>query len=279
MPGMEALARLLALMARLRDPDHGCAWDLRQDFASIAPYTVEEAYEVADAIARNDLEALRDELGDLLLQVVFHARLAQEHGAFDFEDVARGIADKLVRRHPHVFGAAHYASDAERAAAWDAIKAAERAGRDADSSALAGVARALPALARAAKLQQRAARVGFDWPAIGPVLAKLREEIAELEAAVQARGADPAADSAHAREELGDVLFCAANVARHLGADPEAVLAAANAKFERRFRAVEHALRESGAPAPPWDLAVLDAAWDTVKAAERAAAGPDPGLR
>lgn len=264
MPSMEALNRLLALMARLRDPDHGCAWDLRQDFASIAPYTVEEAYEVADAIARTDLDALRDELGDLLLQVVFHAQMANEQGAFDFAAVAQGIGDKLVRRHPHVFAGAHYTTDAERSAAWEAIKAAERAGRDADASALAGVARALPALARAGKLQQRAARVGFDWPDLPPVLAKLREELGELERAIES------GDRVHAREELGDLLFVAANVARHLNVGAEAVLAAANDKFERRFRAMEARVTAAGLDPASCDLGTLDAAWDAVKAAERA---------
>jgi nucleoside triphosphate diphosphatase len=260
---MDPMERLLAVMARLRDPQHGCAWDLAQDFASIAPYTLEEAYEVADAVARGDLAALREELGDLLLQVVFHARMAEEGGAFDFAAVAQGIADKLVRRHPHVFGAARYANDAERRAAWEAAKAAERAARDSDPSALAGVARALPALKRAVKLQDRAARVGFDWPDLVPVLAKAREELGELEQAIAS------GDQAHAREELGDVLFVLANVARHLGADAEAVLAAANDKFERRFRAVEARLRAHGHDPAGSDLATFDAAWDAVKAAER----------
>ncbi|SFR80258.1 nucleoside triphosphate pyrophosphohydrolase [Sphingomonas jatrophae] len=243
-----ALDRLLAIMARLRDPETGCEWDRAQDFASIAPYTIEEAYEVADACARGDLADLRDELGDLLLQVVFHARMAQEAGAFAFADVANAIADKMERRHPHIFGDG-------TSAGWEAIKAAERAGRS-DPSALAGVALALPALARAEKLQKRAARVGFDWPDASGPRAKLIEEMEEV---------DTAADAAGRHEEVGDLLFAAVNWARHLGVEPEAALRDASAKFERRFRGME-ALDSDFARKP---LAEQDALWDRVKRTER----------
>ena len=219
------LHRLLAIMRRLRDPEHGCAWDVAQTFATIAPYTIEEAYEVADAIARGDQADLKDELGDLLLQVVFHARIAEEAGAFAFADVAAVIADKMERRHPHIFG------DAEDGGhhLWEQIKADERAAKS-DSSALAGVALGLPALTRAEKLGHRAARVGFDWPDAGGPRAKIDEELAEIDAAMT---------PAEVEEEIGDLLFTVANYARHRGVDPEAALRAANAKFERRFRAME----------------------------------------
>lgn len=222
----DALATLLALMAKLRDPQSGCPWDLSQSFATIAPYTIEEAFEVADAIDRNDMAALRDELGDLLFQVVFHAQMAGEAGAFDFADVARSITEKMVRRHPHVFG-----SGDETRPDWEAVKAAER-GVHADQSALAGVAMALPALMRAEKLQKRAARAGFDWPDESGPLAKVHEEIAE----VQAAGND-----AERAEEIGDLLFAVVNWARHLDIDPEVALRRANAKFETRFRKIETA--------------------------------------
>jgi ATP diphosphatase len=216
-----ALERLGAIMARLRDPVRGCEWDVQQSFATIAPYTIEEAYEVADAIERNDLDALKDELGDLALQVVFHARMAEELGAFDLADVLTAIADKMERRHPHVFG--NSASPG-----WEAVKAAERAGKD-DPSALAGVAAALPALLRAEKLQKRAARTGFDWPDASGARLKILEELDEIAAA------PPEA----LEEEVGDLLFAVVNFARHLKIDPEAALRKANAKFERRFRAME----------------------------------------
>lgn len=249
-------------MARLRDPRHGCAWDLRQDFASIAPYTLEEAYEVADAIARRDFDDLRLELGDLLLQVAFHAQMACEAGLFDFEDVAAGICDKLVRRHPHVFGDAVFETDAERSAAWESAKAAERAERaDKDAGLLAGVAQALPALRRAQKLQQRAARVGFDWPDLAPVLDKLDEELAEVRAALSQDDREAVAD------ELGDLLFVMANLARHLEVDAEDALRRGNAKFERRFAYIEHALQAAGRQAEGCTLAELDALWDAAKAA------------
>ncbi len=220
----DPLARLVAIMARLRDPLHGCGWDRVQDFASIAPHTIEEAYEVADAIARGDMAALADELGDLALQIVFHSRIAEELGAFDLDAVLAGIADKLERRHPHIFG------DAEVSPGWEKIKADERA-NDADTSALAGVALALPALERAAKLQKRAARTGFDWPTIEGPKAKIFEELDEIAAA------PPAA----VEEEVGDLLFAVVNFARHLKIDPEEALRKANRKFERRFRAIEQA--------------------------------------
>lgn len=257
---MENTRRLLELMARLRDPQRGCPWDLRQDFASVAPYTLEEAYEVADAIARRDYHDLRLELGDLLLQVVFHAQMAQEAGLFDFEDVAAGICDKLIHRHPHVFGQAQFASDAERAAAWEAAKAAERGGRDGGGRALAGVALALPALQRAQKLQKRAARVGFDWPDLTPVLDKLEEELAELREALGSGGREAAAD------ELGDLLFVMANLARHLELDAEEALRRGNAKFERRFAYIEDRLQAIGRRAEDCTLAELDRLWDEAKA-------------
>jgi ATP diphosphatase len=216
-----ALQRLAAIMVRLRDPVHGCDWDVQQSFATIAPYTIEEAYEVADAIERGDLDALQDELGDLALQVVFHARIAEEQGSFDLADVLTGIADKMERRHPHIFGDGSTPG-------WEAVKAAERATKS-DRSALAGVAQALPALLRAEKLQKRAARVGFDWPDASGARAKILEELDEIDSA-------PAEEIA---EEVGDLLFAVVNFARHLKIDPEAALRSANAKFERRFRLME----------------------------------------
>lgn len=256
------LPRLLAIMARLRDPERGCPWDIEQTFASIAPYTIEEAYEVAEAIAEDDMGELRFELGDLLLQVVFHARMAEERGAFDFDDVARAISDKMLRRHPHVFGAESRDKSAEQQTRdWEAIKAAERAGKaHKQPSALDGVAAGLPALTRAVKLQNRAARVGFDWPDATSVLDKIAEETREL---VEATDPD------HAAEEYGDLMFVMANLARHLGIDPEAALRAANAKFTRRFTAVEAALDAGGSSPAQSDLAEMDALWDAAKAAER----------
>lgn len=247
-------------MARLRHPQEGCPWDLRQDFASVAPYTLEEAYEVADAIAREDFDDLRLELGDLLLQVVFHAQMAQEAGLFDFEDVAAGICDKLLRRHPHVFAGAVFGTDAERSGAWEAAKAAERAEKAPQVGVLAGVALALPALQRAQKLQQRAARVGFDWPDLAPVLDKLDEELAEVRDALAQGDRDAVAD------ELGDLLFVMANLARHLKVDAEDALRRGNAKFERRFAYIEEALRHAGRQAEDCTLAELDALWDAAKA-------------
>ena len=217
------LERLVSIMRRLRDPAHGCEWDREQTFATIAPYTIEEAYEVADAIARNDMDALADELGDLQLQVVFHAQMAEESGAFTLDDVIRRICDKLERRHPHIFG------DAEHSPGWEELKAAERK-KSPDDSALAGVALALPALERAAKLQRRAARVGFDWPDKAGPRAKIEEELAELDAET---------DDHRMLDELGDLLFAVVNLARHLNIEPEAALRDANRKFEQRFRAIE----------------------------------------
>src|SRR5690606_17443316 len=267
---------LLAIMARLRDPDGGCPWDLAQDFTTIAPYTIEEAYKVADAIDRGDMAALRDELGDLLLQVVFHAQMAREAGHFAFADVANAIADKMERRHPHVFGDARAAdADAVRAD-WEAIKRAERAAAgEADASALAGVARGLPEWQRAVKLQDRAARVGFDWPDPGPVLAKLAEELEEVRAefaAVAADGGDAAARE-RLEGELGDLLFVAANLARHARVDVGTALRRANAKFERRFRAMEALAEAGGRRLAEHPLEAQEALWARAKAAERDAGG------
>ena len=261
------IERLLWVMARLRDPDGGCAWDLEQDFASIAPYTIEEAYEVADAIARGDLEHLKDELGDLLLQVVYHARMAEEAGLFDFDQVAATIADKMVRRHPHVFGTAEVDSARAQSLAWEAAKAIERAGKADAGHAVAGVLDdvplALPALVRAAKLQRRAARVGFDWPQAAQVLDKIEEEIAELRAELEQNGKVD-----RLSEEIGDLLFAAVNLARHLEVDGEAALRQANAKFERRFRTIENELRARGRRPEDASLDEMEALWQRAKAAE-----------
>ena len=260
------IERLLAIMAALRTPGSGCPWDLDQTFATIAPYTVEEAYEVADAIARGDLEDLRDELGDLLLQVVFHARMAQERGAFDFGGVVEAITAKLIRRHPHVFGDARDLSADQVSALWQAIKSREKAERGRatpPASALDGVPLALPALTRADKLTRKAAAVGFTWTKLADVVAKIDEEVAEFREAAEAGEPGAVAD------ELGDVLFTVANLGRYLGVDPEAALAAANRKFERRFRSVEAALAERGRAPETSDLAEMDALWDETKRAER----------
>lgn len=238
---------LVAIMARLRDPDRGCSWDVAQDFASIAPYTIEEAYEVADAIARGDMTDLRGELGDLLLQVVFHSRMAEEAGAFDLAAVINGICDKMVRRHPHVFG------DGAETPGWESIKATERAEGGA-KRALDGVAVALPALLRAQKLQKRAARTGFDWPDIAQVVAKVHEELDELDAAT---------NEAERAEEGGDLLFAVVNLLRHHGVDAEEALRAANAKFERRFAAMEDA---SGEAFAGLSLEEKEALWQAAKA-------------
>src|SRR5262249_16615196 len=262
------IARLIEIMAALRTPKTGCPWDLEQNFATIAPYTIEEAYEVADAIARHDLDDLRDELGDLLLQVVFHARMAQEQGAFDFADVVETLTAKLIRRHPHVFGDARDLSADAVKGLWDRIKADEKAERRArgkgdEHGTLAGVPAALPALTRALKLQQKAGKVGFDWNDPKAVLAKIREEADEIEAAI---------DAGHAGEggaETGDLLFAVVNLARHLDADPEGVLRATNRKFERRFAWIEQALAARGKTPSQADLAEMDALWDAAKAAEK----------
>jgi ATP diphosphatase len=240
------LADLVEIMARLRDPAHGCEWDREQDFESIAPYTIEEAYEVADAIRRGDLADLKDELGDLQLQVVYHARMAEEVGAFGIADVMAAICAKMIRRHPHIFG------EAAQSPGWEALKAAER-GKHEDKSALAHVALALPALKRAEKLQRRAARVGFDWPDAGGPRAKIDEELAELDAS------NSETERVH---ELGDLLFSAVNLARHLGIDPEAALREANARFEKRFRKVEELTDK---PLEEMDIDALEALWQRAK--------------
>ena len=259
---------LLCIMARLRDRDSGCPWDIEQDFASIAPYTIEEAYEVADAIDRNNLPDLKDELGDLLLQVVFHAQMAQEQGAFDFNDVVAAICDKMTRRHPHVFAGATIEDAEAQTLEWEAHKKRERqAAGDADSSALAGVSRGMPEWQRAVKLQSRAARVGFDWPDPAPVIAKLHEEIEE----VREEFAKGAVGDNHDRlqDEIGDVLFVCANLARHAKVDVGAALRHANLKFERRFRSMEALAAEDGTALAGLSLEQQDAYWDRSKRIER----------
>ena len=253
---------LLAIMARLRDPQYGCPWDVQQDFASIAPYTIEEAYEVADAIDRQDWHDLRDELGDLLLQVVFHSQMAQEAGLFDFGDVSHSISSKMRRRHPHVFGDVRYADPATQKQAWEDIKTAERAdtGEPADDSALAGISSGLPEWKRALKLQQRAASVGFDWPDPQPVLAKLTEEMEEVRAEF-ANGADPT----RLQDEIGDVLFVVVNLARHAGVDFSAALRHANAKFERRFRQMEQLAATDGGAFGERTLTEQEQLWQRAK--------------
>ena len=264
------LNRLLDIMARLRDPARGCPWDVEQNFATIAPYTIEEAYEVADAIERGDMAALKDELGDLLLQVVFHAQMAREAGHFDFAAVAEAIADKMVRRHPHVFGEDRVASAAAQTTAWENHKAAERAeGGATGAGALDGLALALPALLRAAKLGKRAARVGFDWPEAAPVLDKIEEEIGELRAELAAETRPDGVE-----QELGDLLFAVANLARKLEIDPEAALRGANSRFERRFRAIEARLGARGLRPDQATLDQLEALWQEVKADEKKDAMP-----
>ena len=258
---MSDMQRLLGIMAQLRDPVSGCPWDREQTFKTIAPYTVEEAYEVADAIERGDMPELKAELGDLLLQVVYHARMAEEQGVFAFEDVAEGIADKLVARHPHVFGGTGVRDAEHQSRDWEAHKARERAEKFANG-VLDGVAVALPGLTRAEKLQKRAAQVGFDWPDLKPVFAKVREELAELEQEVGS-----AAPRERLEDELGDVLFAAANLARKLGVDPEQALRGTNRKFERRFRHVETRLRERGLEPEEAGLETMDAYWDEAKRA------------
>jgi MazG family protein len=250
-------------MARLRDPDDGCPWDLQQTFATVAPYTVEEAYEVADAIERGDLDDLKDELGDLLLQVVFHARIAEEQGSFVFDDVANAICDKMIRRHPHVFGDVKIESAEAQSNAWDDIKAGERAQKAGLTSVLDDVPNGLPALTRAVKLSKRAARVGFVWPTTQGVLDKLHEEVGELEHEIRA------GDAAKARDELGDLLFVCANLARDLDIDPEDALRAANAKFTRRFQFIEAALARVGRSPETSDLKEMEALWLDAKAEER----------
>ncbi len=257
------MPRLLEIMRRLRDPATGCPWDIEQDFDSIAPYTIEEAYEVADAIQRRDWPELEGELGDLLLQSVYHTQMGAEAGHFTFDSVVKNISDKMVARHPHVFGDESRDKSADQQTAdWEAIKAKERAGKK-ETRTLDGVALGLPALMRAVKLQKRAARVGFDWPDVSHVIDKLQEEAAEL---VEARDTLTPAEMA---EEYGDMLFVMANLARHLKIDPEEALRAANAKFTRRFAAIEDALAQDGRKPADSDLAEMDALWDAAKAAEK----------
>ena len=273
-PRPYTIGDLLRVMARLRDPGSGCPWDREQSFATIAPYTIEEAYEVADAIARNDLDALKDELGDLLLQVVYHARMAEEDGRFAFGDVVDAIAAKMIRRHPHVFEDTSLRDAFLTSGTWERIKAeekAERSGRDEAGSVLDDVPVALPAFTRAIKLQSRAARVGFDWPTLAPVFAKIEEEIAELKSAIADDKREAAAlASKKVSEEFGDLLFVMANVARHLGVDPEGALRDANAKFVRRFRSIEAALRAEGRTPEDATLEEMDQLWDEAKASETA---------
>lgn len=255
---MSSIDKLLEVMASLRDPKSGCPWDVKQDFSTIAPYTIEEAYEVADAIEREDFAGLRDELGDLLLQVVFHARMAEEAGHFDFDDVAGTIADKMLRRHPHVFGTAEERAAGAQDGSWERIKAEERA-TNPDDGVLAGIAKALPALKRAQKLGKRAGTVGFDWPDRKGVREKIREEIDELEAAVGTRSA------AAIEEEFGDLLFAIVNLARHLDVDPEKALTGANYKFEKRFRDMERSIARHGKPLTEFSLESLDKEWRAAK--------------
>ena len=260
----EPLARLLAVMAWLRDSEHGCPWDIDQTFRTIAPYTIEEAYEVADAIERNDMPALKEELGDLLLQVVYHAQMASEAKAFGFADVAATIADKMVDRHPHVFGDLKIADADAQTVSWEARKAAERARKgETPAGTLDGVARALPALLRAEKLQKRAARVGFDWKTIGPVIDKIEEELRELRSELEAGKVD----ANRIQDELGDVLFATANLARHCKIDPEAALRSTNDKFERRFRYIELKLAEQGRTPSQASLEEMEALWQAAKTA------------
>ena len=255
---MDNIEKLLEVMRQLRDPDSGCPWDVEQSFATIAPYTIEEAYEVADAIDRENIDDLRDELGDLLLQVVFHAQIAAEAGHFDFDGVAGGIADKMIRRHPHVFGSASEREAGKVDGSWEEIKELERSAGN-DTSELAGVARALPALKRAQKLGKRAGRVGFDWPDRQGVHAKIQEELGELEQAAGARSRDGI------EEEFGDMLFAVVNLARHLDVDPEKALRGANRKFERRFRDMEAAIAGNGKRIKDFSLEALDQEWRAAK--------------
>lgn len=268
------IARLIEIMAALRTPKTGCPWDLEQTFATIAPYTIEEAYEVADAIERENLPELKDELGDLLLQVVYHARMAEEQGAFAFGDVVEAVTTKMIRRHPHVFGD----EDARAAGAakgfWEDIKAKEKSakGSSSQTSLLADVPVTLPGLTRAIKLQSKAAKVGFDWPDIAPVFAKLQEEIHEFEAVAtpaDPRGANDQRNRAKIEEEFGDMLFVMANIARHLEIEPETALRGANQKFTRRFAYIEQRLAERGKTPAQSDLAEMDALWDEIRATER----------
>jgi ATP diphosphatase len=260
----EPLPRLLAVMAWLRDRQHGCPWDIDQTFRTIAPYTIEEAYEVADAIERDDLPALKEELGDLLLQVVYHSQIAREAGSFTFDDVAAAIADKMVDRHPHVFGDMDIRTADAQTVSWEARKAAERAAKGATEGmpgALDGVALALPALMRAEKIQKRAAGVGFDWAMIGPVIDKIEEELRELRAELEAAKVE----QAKVADELGDVLFAVANLARHCKVDPEVALRATNNKFEKRFRHIEQRLAKTGRKPADASLEEMETLWQEAK--------------
>ncbi len=262
---MNNILRLLQIMSTLRDPIKGCPWDKEQNFATIAPYTIEEAYEVADAIARNNMQALKDELGDLLFQVVFHSQMAAEQGAFNFDEVAAAICDKMERRHPHVFGDEHIANAAEQNVAWEEHKRRERI-HDAQqsNSVLDNIPLALPALTRAVKLGKRAATIGFEWPDVQGALDKMAEELNEVQAAI-----DESAPTEKVADELGDVMFCVVNVCRHLNIDPEAALRTVNSKFERRFRYVESRLQQTGQDSKQTSLAVMDGYWDEAKQKER----------
>ncbi len=264
----EPLQRLMAVMAWLRNREHGCPWDIEQTFQTIVPYTIEEAYEVADAIERDDMGALKEELGDLLLQVVYHAQMASEAKAFGFDDVAAAIADKMVDRHPHVFGDLDIKTADAQTISWEARKAAERAARQQGVQngsqpvgALDGIARALPALMRAEKIQKRAARVGFDWASTGPVIDKIEEELGELRTEIEAG----TVDQARLTDELGDVLFAVANLARHCKVDPEVALRATNDKFEKRFRYIEKRLAEQGRKPADASLEEMEAFWQEAK--------------
>ena len=265
-PASEAMARLIDIMAKLRDKNTGCAWDVAQNFSTIAPYTIEEAYEVADAIQRADMDELKEELGDLLFQVVFHSQMAREAGAFEIADVVEAINAKMIRRHPHVFGDESSRTEDQQVAAWEVIKAQERAakGQPEDSaSALDGVALALPALLRAEKLQKRAARVGFDWTEADDIFDKLAEETGEVREAIETGDTDKIED------ELGDLLFVAANLSRRLNVDPEQALRRANAKFERRFRAMEGLAEQDGQDFAALDIDAQESLWQRVKQQER----------
>jgi len=264
-----SVKRLLDIMADLRHPETGCQWDLEQTFETIAPYTVEEAYEVADAIQRKDLNDLRDELGDLLFQVAFHSRMAEEQGRFTFEDVVDAICDKMIRRHPHVFGEAEVRSSAEQTVAWEEIKAEERAAKGRAASVLDDVPVGLPALTRSVKLSRRAARVGFVWPQISQVFDKLQEEIGELRVEVEAGDMDKA------RDELGDVLFVVGNIARTLDIDPEDALRGSNAKFQRRFSYIETELAARGSSPAQSNLEEMDGLWNEAKQIEKAGSKSD----
>ncbi len=271
-PHKHDFADLLDVMVRLRDPNTGCPWDVKQSFATIAPYTIEEAYEVADAIARDDMDGLKDELGDLLLQVVYHAQMASEAERFAFADVVDAITHKMIRRHPHVFEDASRREEFMRTDLWDRIKAEERAERGddpAEKSVLADVPVGLPGLTRAVKLQKRMAKIGFDWPDLAPVLAKVDEELDELKSAIAEKNAMDTRE--HVAEELGDLLFVMANVARHLDVDPEAALRTANAKVVRRFEAIEAALAAQGRHPKDATLEEMDALWDAAKSDEKRA--------